>query len=187
MTIPSGSHEAAGSAAGVVEIESGGPGQTRRLGAQLGALLAAGDVVLLSGPLGAGKTALTQGIGQGLGVSATINSPTFTLLKEYRGRLPLYHFDLYRIDDPDELYALGFDDYFAGEGVSVIEWAERGQTSAPDAPSDAPDADPWPPSWLRIELRIAGPERRVLRCTASGARGATLLAALAQAARDGQP
>src|SRR3954451_4316317 len=101
--------------------------RTRALGRALGELARAGDVVLLEGELGAGKTAFTQGIGSGLCVSATIYSPTFTILKEYEGRLPLYHFDLYRLDEPDELYELGFEDYFRGEGVCVVEWAERGE------------------------------------------------------------
>ena len=95
-----------------VALHSKSATDTHRLGALLGALLQPGDVVLLEGSLGAGKTALTQGIGAGMGVGGAINSPTFTLLKEYEGRLPLYHFDLYRIEDPEELFALGFEDYF---------------------------------------------------------------------------
>ncbi len=109
-----------------VTLHSASASQTHRLGALLGGLLRPGDVVLLEGPLGAGKTALTQGIGAGLGVRETINSPTFTLLKEYTGRLPLHHFDLYRIEDPEELFTLGFEDYFSGDGVCVVEWADRG-------------------------------------------------------------
>ena len=110
-----------------VELRSDSPDQTRLLGERLGGLLQAGDVVLLHGTLGAGKTALTQGIGRGLGVTETVNSPTFTLLKEHAGRLPLYHFDLYRLDDPAEVETLGFEQYFEGDGVCVVEWAERGE------------------------------------------------------------
>ncbi len=158
----------------VVELRSHSPEDTRRLGARFGQLLEPGDVVLLHGDLGAGKTAFTQGIGEGLGVRETINSPTFTILKEYAGRMPLYHFDLYRIEDADELYALGFEDYFAGEGASVVEWAERGEAAEGEAP--------WPAGWLRISIERAGPEERVLRCTAEGARAQALLAAFAQSA-----
>ena len=157
--------------------------QTRRLGALLGGVLAAGDVVLLSGALGAGKTAFTQGIAVGLGVRGAVNSPTFTLLKEYEGRLPLYHFDLYRIEDPDEVLALGFAEYFAGAGVSVIEWAERGEVA--DDTNDAPS--PWPENWLRITLRATGRHSRELTITAHGARGSDLLAAFTRATRQAAP
>ena len=131
-----------------VTLHSASASQTHRLGALLGGLLRPGDVVLLEGPLGAGKTALTQGIGAGLGVRETINSPTFTILKEYMGRLPLYHFDLYRIEDPEELFTLGFEDYFGGEGVCVVEWADRGMA--------ADGATLWPAGWLRIAIAADG-------------------------------
>ena len=156
-------------------LHSSSVAETRRLGSLLGSLLQPGDVVLLTGDLGAGKTAFTQGIGAGLGVTDTINSPTFTILKEYMGRVPLYHFDLYRIEDPDELLALGFEDYFGGAGVSVVEWAERGESgSLGDAV--------WPASWLRIEFHKLSSSERALRCVASGSRGQGLLAELARAA-----
>lgn len=162
---------------GHVILRSRSARQTRRLGARLGARLAPGDVVLLVGDLGAGKTIFTQGIGAGLGVTDTINSPTFTLLKEYQGRLPLYHFDLYRIENPDELPALGFEDYFSGDGVCVVEWAERGETG-----QDA--AVVWPASWLRIEIQKLSFSERTLRCSALGGRGQTLLAELAHVASE---
>jgi tRNA threonylcarbamoyladenosine biosynthesis protein TsaE len=155
-----------------LQVRSTSHEQTRRLGAALGELLAAGDVVLLSGELGAGKTAFAQGIGAGLGVAGTINSPTFTIVKEYAGRLPLYHFDLYRIEEPDELFALGFDDVFGGEGVAVVEWAERGEDEEMGAA--------WPECWLRVELRATAPNERTLRVTAAGARGHELLATFAE-------
>lgn len=156
-----------------IELYSAGVDETRRFGALLGGLLRAGDVVLLHGDLGAGKTAFTQGIGEGLGVPGSISSPTFTLLKEYVGRLPLYHFDLYRLDDPLELEALGFDQYFYGEGVSIVEWAERGT---------APGVAPWPEDVLRLTLRTAGGDGRVLKASAGGPRGAELLDGLARSA-----
>jgi tRNA threonylcarbamoyladenosine biosynthesis protein TsaE len=159
----------------VTQARSASIEQTRRVGQALGALLAPGDVVLLIGDLGAGKTALTQGIGAGIGVPGVINSPTFTILKEYTGRLPLYHFDLYRIEAPDEVYALGFEDYFAGEGVCVIEWAERGEPREQDVPP------PWPENYLRITLRADGPDKRMIEVTSAGPRGAELQVALARA------
>ena len=160
-------------------VRSASVEQTHTLGKALGALLAAGDVILLVGDLGAGKTALTQGIGAGLGVRGVINSPTFTILKEYAGRLPLYHFDLYRIDSPDEVFALGFEDYFEGGGVSVIEWAERGESREPDAPQ------PWPANYLRIALSADGPDTRLLDVTSAGPRGAELQATFARASAEG--
>lgn len=152
--------------------------QTQRFGALLGALLVAGDVVLLQGDLGAGKTALTQGIGAGMAVHGIINSPTFTILKEYAGRLPLYHFDLYRIDDPDEVYSLGFEDYLSGEGVCVLEWAERGEF-ADDAVA------PWPPSYLRVRLSTDTDSSRTTRhihIEGVGPRGSALQSAWLRAA-----
>lgn len=171
---------AQGDTSGAAHLRSASVEQTRRLGMALGRLLEPGDVVLLEGELGAGKTALTQGIGVGLGIQSVINSPTFTILKEYTGRLPLYHFDLYRIESPEEVYALGFEDYFTGDGVCVVEWAERGE------PEDTTDA-PWPSAYLRIRLRAddaAGAEGRLIDVTSAGPRGAALLAAWARAAAE---
>jgi tRNA threonylcarbamoyladenosine biosynthesis protein TsaE len=153
-----------------VILTSESVGRTYALGRALGELMQAGDVILLEGELGAGKTAFTQGIGLGLGVSATINSPTFTILKEYEGRLPLYHFDLYRLDEPDELYELGFEDYFRGEGVCVVEWAERGEFKDDEEPV-------WDGDWLRLTLNIVGEDERTLVASTEGARGKALLAA----------
>ncbi len=162
------------------ELVSSGVEATQRLGEQLGRLVVPGDVVLLQGDLGSGKTAFTQGIGCGLGVAEIINSPTFTILKEYTGRLPLYHFDLYRIDDPEELLALGFDEYFADDGVCVVEWAERGESR-----TDGGSA-PWSPSWLRIEFRKTADSERILRCSAEGQRGHALATEFVRAATLGQ-
>ncbi|HEX6542112.1 MAG TPA: tRNA (adenosine(37)-N6)-threonylcarbamoyltransferase complex ATPase subunit type 1 TsaE [Ktedonobacterales bacterium] len=165
-------------AASAVALSSESAACTYRLGKLLGGLLRPGDVVLLEGPLGAGKTALTQGIGAGLEIPETINSPTFTLLKEYVGRLPLYHFDLYRIEDPEELFALGFEDYFGGEGVCVVEWADRGVA--------ADGATPWPASWLRIVITPDGVTKRTLTSSATGERGEALLRAFVAAAEGGR-
>ena len=160
-------------------LRSASVAATHRLGERLGRMLRAGDTVLLSGDLGAGKTALTQGIGRGLGIAQTINSPTFTILKEYQGRLPLYHFDLYRIEDPEELLTLGFEDYFEGEGVCVVEWADRAEAMAMGAV-------PWPEDSLRIMLRRDGMRSRALDCVAAGPRGKALTAALARDAASNQ-
>ena len=110
-----------------LEIISRNPEETQKLGMRLGELAAAGDIYLLSGNLGAGKTCLTQGIARGLGVTEHyISSPSFVLMREAHGRLPLYHIDLYRLNRIEEITDLGLDDYLYGNGVCVIEWAERG-------------------------------------------------------------
>lgn len=98
---------------------------TKEFGLKLGKLLKAGDIVCLNGDLGAGKTTLSKSIGLGLGVDEYITSPTFNLINEYNGRLRMYHFDVYRLDNVEDLYDLGFDEYFYGDGVCVIEWANR--------------------------------------------------------------
>ncbi|HET7628911.1 MAG TPA: tRNA (adenosine(37)-N6)-threonylcarbamoyltransferase complex ATPase subunit type 1 TsaE [Bacillales bacterium] len=97
--------------------------ETFRLGERLAKRLKPGDLITLSGDLGAGKTTFTKGLAAGLGINRTVNSPTFTIIKEYEGRLPLYHMDVYRLEDGDE--DLGFEEYFDGDGVTVVEWAER--------------------------------------------------------------
>jgi tRNA threonylcarbamoyladenosine biosynthesis protein TsaE len=104
------------------------PSQTFHVGERLGQLLRPGDVVCLEGDLGSGKTCMTQGIGEGLQVEGTINSPTFVYINEYPPRATgpyLYHVDLYRIADYTDAFALGLEDYMYGDGVTVIEWAER--------------------------------------------------------------
>ncbi len=97
---------------------------TFMLGKKLGMEAAAGQLYCLNGDLGVGKTVFTQGFAQGIGITEPVNSPTFTILQEYEeGRLPFYHFDVYRIADPEEMYELGYEDYFFGEGVCLVEWA----------------------------------------------------------------
>ncbi|MGD7045883.1 tRNA (adenosine(37)-N6)-threonylcarbamoyltransferase complex ATPase subunit type 1 TsaE [Jeotgalibacillus proteolyticus] len=97
------------------------PDETAEFACKLGELLKAGDVLTLEGDLGAGKTAFSKGVAKGLGVTRTVNSPTFTIMKEYMGRLPLYHMDVYRLGEEGE--DLGFQEYFEGEGVCLVEWA----------------------------------------------------------------
>ena len=150
--------------------------QTQRLGMRLGELLQGGELILLDGQLGTGKTTLTQGLAQGMGIMENISSPTFTLLKEYTGqprpgissgslahRKPaLYHFDLYRLDNPEEIVDLGFEDYFFSKGVSVIEWAERAGLF-------------WPEEHLNIRLKIMSETKRGLLFIATGERYCELL------------
>lgn len=99
---------------------------TKIFGKELAGKLKPGDIVALTGDLGAGKTTLTKYIAEGLGITEIITSPTFTIVQEYTGgRLPLYHFDVYRIAGPEEMYELGYEEYFFGRGVCVVEWADR--------------------------------------------------------------
>ncbi len=100
--------------------------ETFALGEKLGRMAQAGEVYSLVGDLGVGKTVFTQGFAHGLGIDEPVNSPTFTILQIYEsGRLPLYHFDVYRIEDPDEMEEIGCEDFFYGDGVSMVEWADR--------------------------------------------------------------
>ena len=99
--------------------------ETFALGKQFGQAAAAGEVYALIGDLGVGKTVFTQGFAAGLGITEPVNSPTFTILQIYEGgRLPLYHFDVYRIEDPEEMFEVGFDEYLYGQGVCLVEWAD---------------------------------------------------------------
>lgn len=144
------------------------PEETHRLGQWLGQRLKPGDFVALVGNLGAGKTHLSGGILTGLGVQRTGGSPTFTLLWEYEGRLPVYHWDVYRLTSADELDDLGYEEYFYGDGVNLVEWADR-------------ITELWPDDHLRIELRYGvGESDRVLTFTGSD-RYAELLEDLAHA------
>lgn len=102
-----------------------GERETFELGKKFADTLKDGDIVELEGRLGAGKTVFAKGIASGLGIVEEVTSPTFTLLKEYAGRLKLFHFDLYRIEDEEELRGIGFYDYLGAEGICVIEWAEK--------------------------------------------------------------
>lgn len=104
--------------------ETMSPAETYNIGIQLGKLAKEGQIICLNGDLGVGKTVLTQGFARGLDIKDNVNSPTFTILQVYEeGRIPLYHFDVYRIGDPEEMYEIGYEDYFFGEGVCLIEWS----------------------------------------------------------------
>jgi hydrolase, P-loop family len=114
-------------------IETYGPRETFALGKKMGEEAEAGQVICLNGDLGVGKTVFTQGFAEGLGIEGTVNSPTFTILQEYDdGRLPFYHFDVYRIGDVSEMDEIGYEDCFYGDGVSLIEWSELIEEILPD-------------------------------------------------------
>ncbi len=114
-------------------IESFSEKDTFRLGKTIGNECRRGDIVLLNGDLGVGKTVFTKGFGRGLGIEEPISSPTFTIIQIYdSGRIPLYHFDVYRIADPEEMDEIGYEDYFFGDGVCLIEWASLIQELIPE-------------------------------------------------------
>jgi tRNA threonylcarbamoyladenosine biosynthesis protein TsaE len=121
---------------------SGSPAETERAGARVAEKVKAGDVLALVGDLGAGKTQFVKGLVRGLGSNEAVTSPTFTLLHEYRdGRLPIYHFDFYRIENLTALWAIGFEETVFGDGVSVIEWADR-----------FGEAIPLQARWIKFEI-----------------------------------
>lgn len=99
--------------------------ETVELGKKIGSFLKKGDIIAMQGTLGAGKTTITKGIAQALGINETITSPTFCLISEYEGKMPLYHMDVYRLDGAEDFANLGTEDMLYGEGVSIIEWSEK--------------------------------------------------------------
>ena len=105
-------------------IITSSPAETEAAGISLGKLLLPGDILCLNGDLGAGKTCFARGVARGLGIAEPVTSPTFTLINEYLGRAPFYHFDVYRLGGPDEMDDLGYEEYFYGSGVTLVEWAE---------------------------------------------------------------
>lgn len=114
-------------------VETNSPEETFALGEELGRKAEAGDVYTLIGDLGVGKTVFTQGVARGLGIEEPVSSPTFTIVQVYEeGRLPFYHFDVYRIGDIEEMDEIGYEDYFYGDGVSFIEWANLIQDILPE-------------------------------------------------------
>ncbi|MEO6457196.1 MAG: tRNA (adenosine(37)-N6)-threonylcarbamoyltransferase complex ATPase subunit type 1 TsaE [Chloroflexia bacterium] len=154
-----------------LDIVSHGVEQTRRLGAHLGRLLQRGDTILLEGDFGSGKTTFTQGIAKGMGIdSRYVNSPTFTLINEYEGdNISLHHIDLYRLEGEEQLATLGLEEYFGGEGVTVVEW-----------PSGAA---PWlPDDRLMIKFSYVNDTKRTLRFYAFGERYTRLMDDLKQSA-----
>ena len=108
----------------ILKYRTDSPEETTAFGRALGEKLERGDVVLLTGDLGAGKSVLARGLARGCGITQAMPSPTFTLMQPYEGRIPFYHFDLYRLDDPDQFYEAGLDEFVGGDGAAVIEWPD---------------------------------------------------------------
>lgn len=128
-------------------IESRSCGETLEIAEKIGSMASRGDIITLSGDLGTGKTVFARGIASGLGIEEYITSPTFSLMEVHDGNMPLYHFDLYRIEKPSELDELFFEEYWEGDGVSVIEWPERAAGRLPDRV-------------ISVTLEYTGPESR---------------------------
>jgi tRNA threonylcarbamoyladenosine biosynthesis protein TsaE len=149
-------------------ITSRSPEQTRALAEALGRRLRPGDVVTLSGELGAGKTVFAQGLGAGLEVDEPVSSPTFALVHEHRGRLPVWHLDVYRVRNADELIDLSWQDLLAGGGVVVVEWPERIAATLPDERLD-------------VKLTYRDPETREIELIPCGERMRQLVASLRRA------
>lgn len=146
-----------------LELDATSEQQTDRLGERIAQTLQAGDVVTLNGELGAGKTRLVRAIVNALdGCDVLVNSPTFVIVQQYPVRLPVYHIDAYRLADADEFLALGGDEILAGEGVCLIEWAER-------------IADVLPADHLQISITATAPQARHLTLTAGGPRSAAII------------
>ena len=137
-------------------MRTASPDETRALGRRLAEALQPGDVLLLYGNLGAGKSELTRGIAEGLGVAGPVTSPSFTILNVYDdGRIPLYHFDWYRLESAEELYEMGMDEYLGGDGVAVVEW-----------PTQCPEA--IPETHLAVTLSPVGENEREVTLTPVG-------------------
>lgn len=139
------------------------PQETHRLGAALGRLAEPGLVVALKGPLGAGKTTFTRGVAEGVGADArTVTSPTFVLIQEHFGRIPVYHFDAYRLASQHDFADLGADEYFHGDGLCLVEWADRVE---PLLPSER----------IEVTFRLSGPQARHIEIRAIGEQTARLI------------
>lgn len=150
---------------GSFSIVSNNARQTQHIGVKIGKLAQRGDVLLLIGNLGAGKTCLTQGIAWGLDIKDYTSSPSFVVVKAYQGRIPLYHIDFYRLDHIEEVLDLGLDDYLYGEGICVIEWADKGLSALPEEN-------------LLIRMSYLSDIRRSLQFEPSGKRYTELLSQL---------
>jgi tRNA threonylcarbamoyladenosine biosynthesis protein TsaE len=148
-----------------LELITQSPEETQALGRRLGKIAQASDVILLVGKLGAGKTCLTQGIAWGLSIDEYAASPSFVLVRELYGRLPLYHVDFYRLENLEEIAELGLDEYFYGKGVTVVEWAEKA-------------LELLPPENLLIEMEYVAENERRLKLKPSGQRYREMLAEL---------
>lgn len=156
-------------AAHMLDFVSHSAAQTRRLGVRLGRLLHPGDVLLLTGEFGAGKTTFIQGVAEGLGIDGPVTSPSFILVWEYRtgdaqAGIPFYHIDLYRIESLQEALEIGLEDYLYGEGICALEWADRVPAAVPE-------------EHLRIALSFLSETKRVVRMEPAGPRYIALVEA----------
>jgi len=142
-----------------INIEINGVEETIELGALIGPLLRPGDVVALVGRLGAGKTYLTKGIAEGLGIDGRklVTSPSYVLINQYEGNIPIYHFDAYRLKSPGEMYDIDCVEYFEGDGISIVEWADKVMECMPEA-------------FIEISFRITNQTSREITVTYKGER-----------------
>ena len=147
-----------------IRVTTGGPDETRRVGETLGAEVQAGDVVLLSGELGAGKTVFVQGVARGMGYEGQVSSKSFVIMGEYSGRQKLYHADLYRLDEPEQVEDLGLGE-MTEDGVLVVEWPERGDWALPEGDG-------------LVRFEVAGEQERVLTIQAATPRGEEIVRAM---------
>lgn len=137
--------------------------ETGILGEKLGSLLVAGDLICLYGGLGAGKTCFAQGVARGLGIEGTVTSPTFTLINEHYGRLPFFHMDVYRLDSAAEMDDLGYEEFFYGGGVTLVEWAEKIVGLLPEERLDISiDRTPEGEDFRQVTLSPRGERYRLL-------------------------
>lgn len=152
-----------------LRITSGSPGETERLGAAIGALLRPGSFLALRGDLGGGKTCLTRGVVASLAPQSNglVASPTYAIMNCYPGSTPVYHFDFYRLTSEDDIAELGFEEYFYGDGVCVVEWSERLSALLP-------------PDVLTLLFEYAGDERRFITITGSGQNSNSVLKQIAE-------
>lgn len=143
---------------GIMEFITKSSFETQKLGRRLGQLLQPGDVLVVSGDLGAGKTTFIQGLAAGLGIRAQVTSPTFTIIHEYEGpRCPLYHIDAYRLEDPRETEELGLEEYLHGDGIAAVEWAENiAQWLPRDYLYVKINKIPTEPDWRRVIFTVVG-------------------------------
>ena len=134
-------------------VKTKSPEQTELLGKKLAELLRPGDVIAYYGDLGAGKTAFTRGLAAGLGIREAVTSPTYTIVNEYlSGRMPLFHFDMYRLSSSEELFDIGWEDYLARGGVCAVEWSENVADALTDAISITIEKDPAQLDWRKITI-----------------------------------
>ena len=136
-----------------MQIRTHSPEETEAIGRKIAAKLLPGDIIAYYGDLGAGKTAFTRGLAAGLGVTEQVTSPTYTIVNEYlSGRLPLFHFDMYRLGSSDELFDIGWEDYLARGGVCAVEWSENVEDALRDAIHITIEKDPLEPDTRRITI-----------------------------------